>query len=454
MAYNYITDHDSPAFTPAAECRKVFGHDRIIESITIHWWGVDGQDFEGPMSWFTRPDATTSAHYIVESGRVACIVDPDDAAWHAGNARGNATSIGLELRPEARDGDYATAAELIAKLRQTYGDLPLIPHKEWKATACPGRWDLARLDRLARGTTAAPAANVPARTHTVRPREGWGPIAWDLGVSVDALLRANGATLARVLHPGDVLTVPEADAPAPATKASKRTSSATHNGQLIRYHVFNEDLPTKRNVAIFLHGDNPRADTRDGTGSHITAMAKAARDAGWVLVVPVSPTTTWWLAPGQSSGMRVVAPQLQALRTFIPAVRVEVGLAQGGTVLMGHSGGAEAIAEHLARTDVAWTGGSITAMLVGGGTPNTVHPIDTPDAFRKASRMTWAGSKDGDGLGATTQSGGTWSAWASAERGERAYREAGYTTRLIDTRAPGHSAYDFGALMTQLIKEA
>ena len=152
MAYEYITKHNSPAFTPAAECRKVFGHDRKIESITIHWWGVDGQDFEGPISWFCRPDATTSAHYIVEAGRVACIVDPDDAAWHAGNARGNATSIGLELRPEARDGDYATAAELIRTLRDTYGDLPLIPHRDWKATQCPGRWDLARLDALARNT--------------------------------------------------------------------------------------------------------------------------------------------------------------------------------------------------------------------------------------------------------------------------------------------------------------
>lgn len=454
MAYEYITKYNAPAYTPAAKVREVFGHDRKIESITIHWWSDKmGQSFDGPISWLTRPDANTSAHYVVEAGRVACLVDVKDAAWHAGSAKGNATSIGIELRPEATDADYQTAAELIAKLRSTYGDLPLIPHKDWKATTCPGRWNLARLDRLARGTTAAPAATGQARTHTVRPGEGWGPIAWDLGVSVDALLRANGATLARVLHPGDVLTVPAADAPA-QKKAARRTSSATHNGQLIRYHVFNEDLANPRNVAIFLHGDNPRADTRDGTGAHIRAMAQAARAAGWVLVVPVSPTTTWWLAPGQSSGMRVVAPQLQALRSFIPAVRAEVGLTRGGAVLMGHSGGAEAIAEHLARTDVAWTGGSITAMLVGGGTPNTVHGIDTPAAFRKASRMTWAGSKDGDGLGATTQSGGTWSAWASAERGERAYREAGYTTRLVDTRAPGHSAYDFGALMSQLIKEA
>ncbi|WP_404465261.1 N-acetylmuramoyl-L-alanine amidase [Micrococcus antarcticus] len=164
MAYEYITKHDSPAFTPAAECRKVFGHDRKITSITIHHWGKDGQSFDGPISWLTRKDANTSAHYIVEAGKVACIVDPDDAAWHAGSAKGNATSIGIECRPEARDGDYETVAELVRTLRATYGDLPLIPHKAWKATTCPGRWDLARLDRLARGT-AAPAkpAAAPAK---------------------------------------------------------------------------------------------------------------------------------------------------------------------------------------------------------------------------------------------------------------------------------------------------
>lgn len=163
MAYEYITKYNAPAYTPAAKVREMFGHDRKIESITIHWWSDKmGQSFDGPISWLTRPDANTSAHYVVEAGRVACLVDPDDAAWHAGSAKGNATSIGIECRPEATDADYQTAAELIAKLRDTYGNLPLIPHKAWKATTCPGRWDLARLDRLARGGASATRTVIPA----------------------------------------------------------------------------------------------------------------------------------------------------------------------------------------------------------------------------------------------------------------------------------------------------
>lgn len=469
MAYEYLTQHDSPHFTPANRVRAVFGRDRKVESITIHHWGKDGQRFDNIIGWFKNPAARTSAHYVVEAGRVACLVNVKDAAWHAGNKVGNATSIGLELRPEATDGDYATAAELIRKLRATYGDLPLIPHSDWRPTVCPGRWDLVRLDRMARGTaaqrptyllTGADELNVrtgPSTRHNILgtlPQE----VVWT-GTGRTKNGWIEGAT-PYMLRQGQTGWVSGAELslagrePKPAPAPSHRTSSATHNGLLIRYHVYNEDLPGKSGVAIFLHGDNPRSDTRDGTGAHIKAMASAARAAGWVLVVPISPKTTWWLADGQSSGMRVVAPQLQALRTFIPAVRTEVGLTKGGTVLMGHSGGAEAIAEHLARTDVSWMGGSLTAMLVGGGTPNAVYPIDTPAAFRDASRMTWAGSKKGDGIGATSQSGGTWSAWASAVRGEAAYRRAGYNTRLMDTNAPGHSAYDFGGLMAQLIKEA
>jgi len=80
-------------------------------------------------------------------------VNPDDAAWHAGNAEGNATSIGIECRPEATDGDYQTIAELIRYLRGIYGDVPLRPHNSWSSTACPGDYDLDRLDSLARNTT-------------------------------------------------------------------------------------------------------------------------------------------------------------------------------------------------------------------------------------------------------------------------------------------------------------
>lgn len=147
--YEYITKYTSRNQTPAHQSKAVFGLDRKITAITIHHWGSLGQKFQNVVNFLCTNHSPTSAHYVVEDGKVACIVAPANVAWHSGNARGNATTIGIELRPEATAGDYATAAQLIRELRDTYGELPLRPHKYWKNTACPGKWDLNKLDRMA-----------------------------------------------------------------------------------------------------------------------------------------------------------------------------------------------------------------------------------------------------------------------------------------------------------------
>lgn len=168
-AYQYITSKTSPN----QNARK-----SKIKSITIHHWGSRGQKFDNVVSWLCDKRAGTSAHYVVEAGRVACIVDPDRRAWHAGSSRGNHESIGIECRPEATGGDYATVAALIADLRAVYGNIPLVPHRSWTNTACPGVWDLGKLDRLARGVkpgvpigggASVPAPSKPASKPAVKP---------------------------------------------------------------------------------------------------------------------------------------------------------------------------------------------------------------------------------------------------------------------------------------------
>lgn len=141
-------------FTAQADVPAVYGGPRTLESITIHHWGELGQTHDGVVNFFVNGPGTTSAHFVASGGRVHCLVNPWDAAWHAGNATGNRTSIGIELRPEATAGDYRTAASLIRYLRQAYKvDFPLIPHRDWQATACPGVWDLQKLDQIARQET-------------------------------------------------------------------------------------------------------------------------------------------------------------------------------------------------------------------------------------------------------------------------------------------------------------
>lgn len=98
MSYQDITQYNAACFTPG----RPYG----ITSITIHWWGdpSDGPTFDGVIRTFTSGARGTSAHYVVEDGRVACLVAPGDRAWACGDgvgvgSGGNDTSISIECNP-------------------------------------------------------------------------------------------------------------------------------------------------------------------------------------------------------------------------------------------------------------------------------------------------------------------------------------------------------------------
>lgn len=147
------------AYATKWTARRYTNRTRTVRGITIHHWGSMGSSFDGIISWFcaSTTSAQTSAHYVAQgtdaggtfNERVACIVDPDLIAWHAGDWQANVDTIGIECRPEARDSDYDVIAELVARLWGTYGVVPLYPHKHWVTTACPGRYDIARIKREA-----------------------------------------------------------------------------------------------------------------------------------------------------------------------------------------------------------------------------------------------------------------------------------------------------------------
>ena len=161
--YEYITKYDAACYTPG----RPYG----ITAITIHWWddpAVRRPNFDTVINLFVSGARQTRAHYVAEAGRVACLVAPGDRAWACGDginvgSGGNDKSISIECNWRQSDGDYDTIAQLVADLRTTYGDLPLKPHRTWTSTECPGTYDLARIDRLARQKagqkvpTAAPA---------------------------------------------------------------------------------------------------------------------------------------------------------------------------------------------------------------------------------------------------------------------------------------------------------
>jgi N-acetylmuramoyl-L-alanine amidase len=213
----HIEEHlTAKGFTPAAQVPQVYGGPRIVDGIICHHWGNDGQTHDGVNNFFVNGPGNTSAHYVVSDGRWTCLVSPWDAAWHAGNGEGNRTKIGIEMRPEATEGDYRAAAQLIAHLRaQFQHPLPLSPHRQWQATACPGRWDLAKLDAMARGE-AAPAPSVTPQSAPaavadqciVEAGDTLSAIAAQFGVNLDALIAVNGITEPDKIFPGMVLDLP------------------------------------------------------------------------------------------------------------------------------------------------------------------------------------------------------------------------------------------------------
>ena len=168
MAYQYLTQYDSPNYSPG----RPAGAPNVI---VIHYWDDPAKkpSFMGVVNWLCRKGGSSSAHYIAEAGRVACIVAPKDRAWHAGPG-GNPRGIGIECNPRMTAGDLETVAELIANLRKTYGNLPLKPHKAYMNTSCPGAyegqltWLSNRANQIMGGkpATAPPVAPQPTTPAT------------------------------------------------------------------------------------------------------------------------------------------------------------------------------------------------------------------------------------------------------------------------------------------------
>lgn len=156
MALNVNTSRTSPNTSRRSS---------TITRIVIHHWNDPSTPgtLAGTVSWLCNPAARVSAHYVVSGSSIYRLVPEHRRAWHA--AGGNDDSIGIECDPRQQDSTYATVAALIRDIRSRHGDLPLVRHRDVKgsSTACPGTYDLGRLDRLARSGSSSPA---PA---TVKP---------------------------------------------------------------------------------------------------------------------------------------------------------------------------------------------------------------------------------------------------------------------------------------------
>lgn len=149
-----------------------------IRRIVIHHWNDPKTpgSLAGVVSWLTSTRSRVSAHYVVSGTTVYRLVPESVVAWHA--AGGNQDSIGIECDPRQQDSTYETVAALIRDIRSRYGALPLVRHRDVKGslTACPGTYDLGRLDRLARGVK--PVNPGAVKSATTKPK-GAGKLTVD-----------------------------------------------------------------------------------------------------------------------------------------------------------------------------------------------------------------------------------------------------------------------------------
>lgn len=220
------------------------GNGRTIKGITIHHWGSSmNLDFDGIVNFLCspRPSNPTSAHYVAQgkdqngkvSRRVACIVDPEDIAYACGNWNGNLTTISIECRPNCSAEDLEVVAQLIARLRNQYGNLPLYPHSYWVSTECPGSnyraqlaWLSNRANAILGGSSSTPAPT-PTPTKVVNTMTMDDAKALFTGYAIVKDVYAKDPNTADRVAPSTLLEGTAADARAVKNSVAALTTQVT-----------------------------------------------------------------------------------------------------------------------------------------------------------------------------------------------------------------------------------
>ena len=135
-------------FLPA-DCQADTHKHMKPDSITIHWVGpYPGQSPADVRKYWLNTEA--SAHFIIKDGICMQCWPTDKVAWHCGSKKGNESSIGIEVIPANKEGEFSEASiktlrELIAHL----GINIIYRHFDWSGKDCPAYYtDNARWNSM------------------------------------------------------------------------------------------------------------------------------------------------------------------------------------------------------------------------------------------------------------------------------------------------------------------
>ncbi|MGL5330943.1 MAG: peptidoglycan recognition protein family protein [Peptostreptococcaceae bacterium] len=121
------------------------------KNITIHNTGVTNvaaDNFKRGCHDITQ-DMEVSYHFVVDEKEVVQLLPINEVGWHAGDKKGNYTSIGIEVCE--REGAEDNAIKFVAALLEVLGMKAdqLKTHKEWSGKQCPRlilpHWETFRL---------------------------------------------------------------------------------------------------------------------------------------------------------------------------------------------------------------------------------------------------------------------------------------------------------------------
>lgn len=125
-----------------AKCSTHHGFDNgRANVITIHWIGpYPEQTPEQVRDWWIKSNGEASAHYIIKDEECLQCWPLDVVAWHAGCRAGNYTSIGIEVIPRNKEGEFSDSSiNTLKELLSTLPRLPIVRHYDWTGKDCP-KW--------------------------------------------------------------------------------------------------------------------------------------------------------------------------------------------------------------------------------------------------------------------------------------------------------------------------
>ncbi len=133
---SYIIDH-----IPKSKDKRS-GTKANMTSITIHNTGNPRSTARNERGWLTNPENNRAAsfHIVVDDKEAIECIPLDEVAYHAGNAEGNRSSIGIEVcesGDQQRTWENAVALVVRLLIERGWGIANVRTHKSWSGKDCP-----------------------------------------------------------------------------------------------------------------------------------------------------------------------------------------------------------------------------------------------------------------------------------------------------------------------------